>query len=663
MYSVGINRRSSWRSSRGRDQQQTLSVSSRHSQVISSINAPCSFSHSTSASPSFLLLLSLAFTSTPCFLYGFLSLKDLSAHTRLCPPGFQLAAAANATAWLLKALDGPAYAFLHALTSSEWTRVMNQTPVEIPCPSAATRAMRSKIKVHLLAQIKRQHKKSLSLEDVRSEGYRSNALADLAPVRDMLHSLCDEPFEAFKEFLPHHVQHWTPPKWMNEAVIGGIADTAALYFAKERAALRKDPERVARYQERARILLLDNLHIYVAALEMASKKHGLQAELLRRDAAAKKVEIWERYPARPVQPGLGSALTTVYDLKLQAARAFPAFATFINELARDTGTVCSVAHKLKGSFRITEKQSLRGSLGSICDVVRALATAADFDQMLDVHRRMFHFHEAGRIEIVDFKDRLNHPTSAGWADLVYLFRVNPEGPDGQHGPPARKKTPMRTVQRSVSAPKVSRLPEPEGKAKGRSRDRSVLRTRSSMPAVHHAPDWMEAHEGAAAGADVDSGRSRRSMPLHDHPHSVSELAEVESGDSDDAASSDDSEASGPLHTGHICELQLVLQSMLTARRGMDGHKTYAEARHIVEALKAVDCPLVMDDDDRLSATEIRREVKALRQQVKTLGESQVKVCKEKEALAEENARLRAELARAGASGTAAADHDPGPADK
>lgn len=61
---------------------------------------------------------------------------------------------------------------------------------------------------------------------------------------------------------------------------------------------------------------------------------------------------------------------------------------------------------------------------SICDVVRALATVPDFKQMMVVHKFLA---ECPSLEIIDFKDRINHRTSGGWADLVYLFRIRAEG--------------------------------------------------------------------------------------------------------------------------------------------------------------------------------------------------------------------------------------------
>lgn len=39
--------------------------------------------------------------------------------------------------------------------------------------------------------------------------------------------------------------------------------------------------------------------------------------------------------------------------------------------------------------------------------------------------------------------------------------------------------------------------------------------------------------------------------------------------------------------GHVCELQLALEPMVTARSAMDGHAAYANARHKIEILKAL----------------------------------------------------------------------------
>lgn len=451
---------------------------------------------------------------------------------------FFLVLVADARNVLAEALAGPADALLSLLTRPETTHVLNESPLAPEAIEELSLAkVRSKVTTHVLQLIASCQDPQSGGADSSSTCALSTVLEDLVPAKMLLESLCDNPLDSLKDHLPGRLQLWSPPDWFNQSVIGGIGDAISAHLASERAACAQDPETTARFHDRARSLLLDNLHIYVAALELAAKKHPDQAAQLYADVAAKAEQTMKRYPTRPCQPGLEGRHATVFDLKLQAARAYPAFAAFVHELAATTGAACTLATKLKKALRITEKQSLRGNVDTVVDVVRALVTAADFKEMLRVHTRLFEYHEAGRIEIVQFKDRLNRPTDAGWADLVYLIRVRP-----------------------------------------------------------------------------------------DH----SKVVPCE---------------------GHICEIQLVLHSLLTARRGMEGHEAYAEARHILEVLEAIQNPYIVDDVDRLSATEIRRELTALRDQVRILTDSahslttaNRSLTSEVERLAQENAHLRRELA-------------------
>jgi len=62
--------------------------------------------------------------------------------------------------------------------------------------------------------------------------------------------------------------------------------------------------------------------------------------------------------------------------------------------------------------------------------------------------------------------------------------------------------------------------------------------------------------------------------------------------------------------GHICEIQLALQPMLTARKGMHGHEAYGRARHLLEVLTylGIDCTVAEAKDDDMREEKERLEL-------------------------------------------------------
>ena len=93
----------------------------------------------------------------------------------------------------------------------------------------------------------------------------------------------------------------------------------------------------------------------------------------------------------------------------------------VAEIAEATGFNKSIPDP-KGSFRIAEKDCLRKSKGgctTVCDVNRCLLEVEKKDGkqectvMLEGLNKIFDLARKGLIEILEFKDRLNNPTSGG----------------------------------------------------------------------------------------------------------------------------------------------------------------------------------------------------------------------------------------------------------
>jgi hypothetical protein len=389
---------------------------------------------------------------------------------------------------LQMAATGTAAQFLDRLRDPTIEYVYTKYPCELPDVDISL--LRNKIKDHFMCE-------SAAALAVHSDEMRT-ALDHSAPIKALLFELCDKHLEILKLHLPAELAQWESPQWFGEAVIAGAVDAMEELLHREETALMKVPGLADQYRDRAKAILLDNLHIYDAAFDQVVHKQPVLAEQLRADAAVRSEAVAARYPVRPYQPDLSGRRGSLVNLKLQAARAFPGFAQFITAVGDAVGVKCMeclAASLLKTSWRIVQKGWLRGDLESICDVVRGLIVVPDCQAMLAVHQYLFHRHDEGRIEIVGFKDRISHPTDGGWRDLVYLVR-------------------------------------------------------NSIDAV-----------------DVTTNTHQTD-------------------------------------TRHICEVQVVLRSMLTARRGMDGHAAYAEARHLIEMLGTTGEVIRFSSADRL--TEVSR---------------------------------------------------------
>jgi hypothetical protein len=198
-----------------------------------------------------------------------------------------------------------------------------------------------------------------------------------------------------------------------------------------------------RFKVQAHNLQKEDRQIYTAAMKKEIKKDLKGWGALTHGVEVDGAQIKAAFPDRPTQPGLDAAGATVLDLKHQAAHEYIPFRTFMRTLGKlavttgdgkdtewtDLGIVddlksldvtVAMAKSLKRAERIVQKIFLRGTVASICDVVRALISVPDIETMHRVHSYLF---QSYAVQIVDFKDRLNKPTSGGWSDLVYLVTL------------------------------------------------------------------------------------------------------------------------------------------------------------------------------------------------------------------------------------------------
>lgn len=265
---------------------------------------------------------------------------------------------------------------------------------------------------------------------------------------NVLRDKCDAPYELVKWDGSWHAKRGAVvQRWLASTIVAGAEAASGVALAAEAAMVKESEELQARFKETAHALQKEDMQIYTSAINKAAKKDLATWTALTNLAKVDAERVKAQYPKRPVQPGLDRPGTTILDLKHQASLAYMPFFLFSRTLGkvlvetsednsewRDVGVVddlkaydikVSMAKKLKKSERILQKIFLRGTVASICDVVRALISVPDLDTMRVVHEYLF---ACETIVIVDFKDRLNNPTAGGWADLVYLVTL--KGSDG-----------------------------------------------------------------------------------------------------------------------------------------------------------------------------------------------------------------------------------------
>ena len=109
------------------------------------------------------------------------------------------------------------------------------------------------------------------------------------------------------------------------------------------------------------------------------------------------------------------------DLYTEAARAQPGFKATMEELQRmyraRTGKELklSVCAKLKKVTRILEKMIMRGSVKGVKDIVRAMATLDDMENIAIVAELMLELHKQKSIKLLRIKERFfEQPSSGGW---------------------------------------------------------------------------------------------------------------------------------------------------------------------------------------------------------------------------------------------------------
>ena len=110
------------------------------------------------------------------------------------------------------------------------------------------------------------------------------------------------------------------------------------------------------------------------------------------------------------------------DLYAEAARAQPGFKATMEVLKRHyhertkgKELKLSVCAKLKKVTRILEKMIMRGSVKGVKDIVRAMATLDDMDNIAIVAELMLELHQQKAINLLRIKERFfAQPSSGGW---------------------------------------------------------------------------------------------------------------------------------------------------------------------------------------------------------------------------------------------------------
>ena len=110
------------------------------------------------------------------------------------------------------------------------------------------------------------------------------------------------------------------------------------------------------------------------------------------------------------------------DLYVEAARAQPGFKMMMEHLKRmyhertkGKELKLSVCAKLKKVTRILEKLIMRRSVKGVKDIVRAMATLDDMDNIAIVAELMLELHNKKMIKLLRIKERFfEQPSSGGW---------------------------------------------------------------------------------------------------------------------------------------------------------------------------------------------------------------------------------------------------------
>ena len=259
------------------------------------------------------------------------------------------------------------------------------------------------------------------------------------------------------------LQSATVPAWFDKAVVEPATVVLHRQFNLRRREALQDSTLLDSCQAQAEKYLGADRQIYSGAKQKVEAEDESATAQLKALASTKEILISESWPLDPktdrrvrqaVQPGMPAGATTA-QLKLQAVKENAAFREIVNGIGNstsldvtmvvgrfdpDTGLIeklrtgSDIAAALaakepiyylgKGAYRIGQKEWIRGGVGTVCDVNRALLKATDAGHMLRGAIAIFD-HEA--IEIVDVKDRINMPTDGGWSDLVVLCRRKGSG--------------------------------------------------------------------------------------------------------------------------------------------------------------------------------------------------------------------------------------------
>lgn len=319
--------------------------------------------------------------------------------------------------------------FLHVLRSYPAVCVFVISSVDLSDEQLST--IKSRITSDLIETVRgttEVRNKSGDAADAEN-GRRDTDLSDLRVIDALLTEFCDAPLERLRK--AGHADRLTVPQWLNSTIVAGAYEAFCTIMDAKKASIAVAPGVIESYRTAAQEALADDRTIYEAVLDKMIHKNPIEATEIRRQSAAAREVIKSRYSRRRTQPSLNPQTSTLLHLMVQAAKEHGQFSEFVEGILVPQIAVSdfkvTLAPTLKKSSRIQQKWWLRQEVVSICDVVRALATVPTFSEMLLVHNFLM---SSTHIEVIDFKDRLNHPTSGGWTDCVYLFRVKSEKSTG-----------------------------------------------------------------------------------------------------------------------------------------------------------------------------------------------------------------------------------------
>jgi len=242
--------------------------------------------------------------------------------------------------------------------------------------------------------------------------------------------------------------------WFTAATVQPVQEAYTVALLEEIKEAKYSPDLLAKLRADANQILEDDKDIYKAHTKKEKHSHGFEELSGYLEKLQIEVRGWRNNekPKQPVPPEFGTvlSLTQAKSLGAKAAHAYKHFVE--NVLGKDPEVKGCVAAThlapMKGSFRMLQKAIFNaiedaGKSGTDVDLANFASMPLDFASVCDVNRGLIEakgpenihkivvylkkLHDSGDIDIVWMKDRMNHPTDAGWCDVLLLFSVKNTG--------------------------------------------------------------------------------------------------------------------------------------------------------------------------------------------------------------------------------------------